>query len=64
MFDKARTKLRHGSKDMEELAGDEEEFERQRQKEIEQQKRKEEYEKLALNQKTKFGSGGMSFGSG
>lgn len=60
-MDKARSKVgsRSGS---EVLANDELEYERQRAKAAEKQRRKEEYERLGLKDKTKFGQpGGVSF---
>ena len=45
------------------LPGNELEFERQRAKAVKKQQRKEEYERLGLGDKTKFGTpGGVSFG--
>jgi hypothetical protein len=58
-LDKAKRKMSIGSKDKDVLAGSEEEYERQKQKEAEKQKRKEEYARLGLSDKVKFGQGGM-----
>ena len=45
------------------LADDEEDFEQMKAKALEKQRRKEDYERLDLANKTKFGVGGASFGS-
>jgi hypothetical protein len=48
-----------GKAGMDELAGDEEEFEKLKQKEKKKEERKEEYERLGLEKKVKLGSAGM-----
>ncbi|KAK3073934.1 hypothetical protein LTR53_004062 [Teratosphaeriaceae sp. CCFEE 6253] len=58
MVDKAKAKLGRRPSGAEALAGDEEDFERQKAKEVEKQKRKEEYERLGLGDRTKYGMGG------
>src|ERR1700761_6087605 len=58
VMDKARSKLGRGPIGAEMLPNDEEDFEQQKAKEIEKQRRKEEYERLGLGERTKFGSPG------
>ncbi|KAF2099279.1 hypothetical protein NA57DRAFT_55252 [Rhizodiscina lignyota] len=65
-FGKAKAKIgelheRRGSRDK--LPSDEAEFERMRAKEQEKERRREEYERLGLGDKTKFGAGGCEFWS-
>jgi hypothetical protein len=61
-MDKARSKLGRRPSGAESLAADEAEFERQKAKEIEKQRRKEEYERLGLGDRTKFGMPGGAGG--
>lgn len=51
IVDKARAKVSGGEK----LASSETDFEKEKAKAIEKQKRKEEYEKLGLEMRTKYG---------
>lgn len=60
-MDKAKNKLGRSTRGTESLPNDELDFERQRAKTLEKQQRKEEYERLGLSEKTKYGSGGFSF---
>ena len=55
VVDKARAKMSGGS---EKLPNDEGDFERAKAKELEKQRRKEEYERLGLGDRTKFGTPG------
>ncbi|KAK4957305.1 hypothetical protein LTR10_005267 [Elasticomyces elasticus] len=55
---KAKAKLSRHPGGAEALADDEEDFQRQKAKEVEKQKRKEEYERLGLGDRTKYGMGG------
>lgn len=57
-MEKAKSKLGRRPSDAESLASNEEEYERQKAKAIERQRRKEEYERLGLGDKTKFGMPG------
>lgn len=50
-MDKAKSKMSGGER----LANDENEFEKLKAKEVEKERRKEEYEKLGLGDRTKFG---------
>lgn len=54
MMDKAKAKL-SGS---ERLPNDEREYQRMQAKEIEKQRRREDYERLGLEERTKFGTPG------
>ncbi|KAK4635181.1 hypothetical protein CLAFUW4_01427 [Fulvia fulva] len=54
VIDKARGKLSGSEK----LPNDESDFERAKAKELEKQRRKEEYERLGLGERTKFGQPG------
>lgn len=60
-IDKVKDKL-SGSKDKDVLPSSEAEFDRLREKEREKERRKQEYERLGLADKTKFGQGGMQMG--
>lgn len=57
-MDKAKAKLSRTPSGAEELTDDQEDFERQKAKEVEKQKRKEEYERLSLGDRTKYGVSG------
>lgn len=54
LMDKAKAKMSKSQR----LPDDEKEFEKAKAKEIEKQRRKEEYERLGLAEKTKFGTPG------
>lgn len=61
-MDKAKSKLGRSPSGVEALPNDELDYERQRAKAVEKQRRKEEYERLGLSEKTKYGMpGGVSF---
>ncbi|KAF2498302.1 hypothetical protein BU16DRAFT_289471 [Lophium mytilinum] len=63
-LDKARRKLSSSSSSKgHELPSSEAEFERLKEKEKEKERRKSEYERLGLNDKVKFGQGGMQMGN-
>jgi len=57
-MDKAKQKLGRKPSGADALPDSEEDFERQKAKAVEKQKRKEEYERLGLGDKTKFGMPG------
>lgn len=57
-MDKAKSKLSRRPSGAETLPDDEQDFERQKAKEVEKQRRKEEYERLGLEDRTKFGMPG------
>lgn len=62
-MEKAKSKLGRSPAGAEALPSDELEYERQRAKAVEKQRRKEEYERMGLSDRTKYGMpGGMSFG--
>ena len=58
-MDKAKSKLGRRPSGAEALADDEADFERRKAKEVEKQRRKEEYERLGLGERTKFGMPGV-----
>ena len=60
-IDKVKDKL-SGSKDKDVLPSSEVKFDHLREKEREKERRKQEYERLGLADKTKFGQGGMRIG--
>lgn len=62
MLDKAKAKLSRKPSGVDNLPDDEEDFERQKAKETEKQKRREEYERLGLGDRTKYGMGGNPWG--
>lgn len=55
-MDKAKSKLGRSPSGAEALAGDEKEFERQKAKAVEKKRRREEFERLCLEDRTKYGS--------
>ena len=57
-MDKTKSKLGRRPSGAESLPDDEEDFQRQKAKAIEKQRRKEEYERLGLSDRTKFGMSG------
>lgn len=59
-FSSAKARLSPSSKGQGVLAGSEEEYQKLKAKEEEKQKRNEEYERLRLGDKVKFGQGGMN----
>lgn len=61
-IDHAKHKLSLNKDKRTELSGSEEEFQQAKAKEEEKQKRKEDYERLGLGNKVKFGQGGMQMG--
>lgn len=62
VMEKARSKVGRSPAGVEALPGNEAEFEREHAKAVKKQQRKEEYERLGLGERTKFGTpGGMSF---
>ena len=61
VIDKVKDKL-SGSKDKDVLPSSSAEFDRLREKEREKERRNQEYERLGLADKTKFGQGGMQMG--
>ena len=58
IMSKAKAKLTRAPSGSEALPDDEADFERQKAKEVVKQKRQEDYERLDLEKKTKFGMGG------
>lgn len=57
-MEKAKSKLGRRPSGADVLPDDEQDFERQKAKAIEKQRRKEEYERLGLGDRTKFGMPG------
>lgn len=55
---KAKAKMSRSPSGAEELPDDEGDFERQKAKEVEKQKRKDDYERLGLGDRTKYGVSG------
>ena len=58
LMDKARSKLGRQPSDSVSIASSEDDFQKQKAKAIEKQRRKEEYERLGLGDRTKYGMGG------
>ena len=64
-MDKAKSKLSRRPSGPEALPNDEQDFQRQKAKALEKQRRKEEYERLGLDDRMKFGlKGAGGFNSG
>jgi hypothetical protein len=61
-IDKVTSKLKGKGKDRETLLEDQENLEKIKKREQKKQQRKEDYERLDLKNKTKFGMGGMQTG--
>ena len=57
-MDKAKSKLGRRPSGSEALPNDEQDFERQKAREVEKQRRKEDYERLGLDDRVKFGMKG------
>ena len=57
-MDKAKSKLGRRPSGSEALPNDERDFERQKAREVEKQRRKEDYERLGLDDRVKFGMKG------
>ena len=57
-MDKAKSKLGRRPSGSQALPNDEQDFERQKAREVEKQRRKEDYERLGLDDRVKFGMKG------
>ncbi|KAK5131761.1 hypothetical protein LTR08_000592 [Meristemomyces frigidus] len=64
VIDKAKAKLSRHPSGAEALPEDEEDFERQKAKDVEKQKRNQDYKRLGLADKTKYGTAGAGGWSG